>query len=315
MSEIATLPCAPVQGTNLIATELNWREAMEGLRGAYADTTIDSYSKDFRLFHAWCIERGHTPLPAAPATLALYLTELIERLAAITLIRRVSGVIRVHRVLDLPNPADAEVVRLALRRIKRFRPTRPKQALGIDRKMRQVLLNSCADDVAGKRNGALVALGFEGLCRRSEVSALDVEDLIENDEGKVGILIRRGKADQDGLGRIVTLSPNTVDIVGEWVQAADLKSGPLFRPVYRGKAVPRRLTGFSISRLLKQIARSAGLAEGVVSEISGHSLRVGAAQTLLGDGHDVLRLMKVGGWRSATTVFRYIERAEISVWT
>ena len=51
-----------------------------------------------------------------------------------------------------------------------------------------------------------------------------------------------------------------------------------------------------------------------MTAISGHSLRVGAAQTLLGDGYDLLRLMKAGGWKSATTVLSYVDRAEIDVW-
>lgn len=68
-----------------------------------------------------------------------------------------------------------------------------------------------------------------------------------------------------------------------------------------------------LERILKMIASRAGIDDGTANLISGHSLRVSAAQTLLRDGHDVLRLMKVDGRKSATTVYCYVEKAEIGV--
>ncbi len=293
----------------------DWNRALEKLRGAYADKTIAGYRSDFRLFADWCIAEGLVVLPATPSTLARYLDEMIETVTAATLTRRVAAIVRVHRLLELPNPGDSEPVRLAMRRIKRRRPCRPKQALGIDRDLRERLISACGSDPAGKRDKALIAIGFEALCRRSELAAIQVDDLVETRNASLGILIRRGKTDQSGEGRIVTLSAETARIVLDWIDAAGLVSGPLICPVYKGHPVRRHLAGFSISRLLKRIARQAGLDEDVTSRISGHSLRVGAAQTLLRDGHDVLKLMKVGGWKSATTVYRYIEKAEIDVWS
>lgn len=293
----------------------DWQTALERLRGAYADTTISGYGKDFRLFENWCAQNELCALPTEPATLERYLNETIKTLSAATLVRRVAAVVRVHRALDLGNPAATEAVRLAIRRIKRHRPNRPRQAHGIDRALRAKLLESCADDLAGKRDKALLALGFEGLCRRSEIAALDVEDLVTDRQGDLAILIRRGKTDQTGDGRVITLSPATAKTVCDWIEAAGLETGPLIRPVYRGRPIARHMVGHSIARLLKKIAGRAGLPPETSDAISRHSLRVGAAQTLLGDGHDVLKLMKMGGWKSANTVFRYIERTEISLWT
>ncbi|WP_338608838.1 site-specific integrase [Pelagibacterium nitratireducens] len=292
----------------------DWQTVLERLRGAYADTTISGYGKDFRLFAAWCAQKDLCALPADPQTLERYLNEMIQTLSAATLVRRVAAIVRVHRALDLSNPAATEAVRLAMRRIKRHRPNRPRQAHGIDRALRAKLLKSCADDLAGKRDKALLALGFEGLCRRSEIAALDVKDLVTDRQGDLAILIRRGKTDQTGDGRVITLSAATAKIVCDWIEAAGLEAGPLIRPVYRGRPIARHMVGHSISRLLKEIAERADLPPETYQAISGHSLRVGAAQTLFVDGHDVLKLMKMGGWKSANTVFRYIERTEISLW-
>jgi Site-specific recombinase XerD len=307
-------PCLVADARERDKNGYDWRGALEDLRGAYADTSINGYTRDFALFVTWCNEQGCCPLPASPQTLARYLDENIATLRATTLVRRLAAIVRVHRLLDLENPADSERVRLARRRIQRYRPNRPRQALGIDRDLRGQLLSACPDSLPGKRDKVLVALGFEGLCRRSELAALRSEDVVENRHGQLALLIRRGKADQTGEGRVVTLSEATAGLLLDWIAAAGIEDGPLIRPVYRGKALARHMAGFSISRLLKSIAKRAGIDPETVMTISGHSLRVGAAQTLLGDGHDLLRLMKAGGWKSATTVLRYVDRTEIDVW-
>jgi len=50
------------------------------------------------------------------------------------------------------------------------------------------------------RDRALLLLGFAGAFRRSELVALDVEDLAEYAEGLV-VRLRRSKTDQEGRGR------------------------------------------------------------------------------------------------------------------
>jgi integrase len=140
---------------------------------------------------------------------------------------------RIHRLLALPDPTGREDVRLALRRIKWFRPVRPRPAHGITGALRQKVLANCGDDMEGKRDRAPVALGFEGLCRRSEVSALKVTDLIEIIRGSLSVTIRRGTAEQGGEGRSVGLSGHTAEILHDWIAAARLVDRPLICSVYK----------------------------------------------------------------------------------
>jgi len=49
-------------------------------------------------------------------------------------------------------------------------------------------------------------------------------------------------------------------------------------------------------------------------EISGHSLRVGAAQDLLIKGFDTAAIMRAGGWRSLSALNGYLDLAEHNVW-
>lgn len=94
----------------------------------------------------------------------------------------------------------------------------------------------------------------------------------------------------------------TVRIVQAWLAAANITAGPLFRPIYCGIPIERHLNPFTVSRVLKKRAAAARLDPITVARISGHSLRVGAAQQLVMNGVQLLPIMRAGGWRSPQRV-------------
>ena len=62
-----------------------------------------------------------------------------------------------------------------------------------------------------------------------------------------------------------------------------------------------------INRIQKKIARKAGLDESVIEGISGHCMRVGAAQDLLNSEASMTIIMQRGRWSKTDTVIRYLE--------
>jgi integrase/recombinase XerD len=293
----------------------DWHAALERLHGAYSPHTLLSYEVDFRLFAGWCARNGHDPLPATPETIAAYLAAEMHRLKPSTLKRRLAGIRKLHRLHELADPTDHFEVDLALRRACRLKPQRPAQALGITAEIRDRLLAACSDDLIGLRDRVLVSVGFDTLCRRSELVALAAEDLEPNHFGSLSILVRRAKNDPYGTGRIAHLSAPTAAEVQCWLAAADdITRGPLIRPVYHGQPIPRFMEPFSITRVLKKLAARAGLEPAEVARVSGHSLRVGAAQQLTMNGVQLLPIMRAGGWRSFNIVARYVENVDINVW-
>ena len=66
------------------------------------------------------------------------------------------------------------------------------------------MLKHCPPTLAGKRDRALLALGFAGAFRRSELIALEVADLAETPDG-LRVTIRRSKTDQEGEGAEVAI--------------------------------------------------------------------------------------------------------------
>ena len=69
----------------------------------------------------------------------------------------------------------------------------------------------------------------------------------------------------------------------------------------------------SIRRRIKVAAKRAGLNHEVVGGLSGHSMRVGAAQDMMVAGCDTLGIMQAGGWRTHSVVARYVENASAAM--
>ena len=70
--------------------------------------------------------------------------------------------------------------------------------------------------------------------------ALEVADLAETPDG-LRVTIRRSKTDQEGQGQEVAIPRGyrlrPVEAVQTWLAAAEISSGPVFRPVLKGQRV------------------------------------------------------------------------------
>src|ERR1019366_325468 len=168
---------------------------IDRLAGAYADSTLRAYRSDFAAFDEWCLGKAQEPLPASPETVAAFIAHDAVNSSPATLRRRLAGIRKVHRLLRLENPVDDEDVAIAMRCALRTKPRRQKQALGLTRVLRDQLIAACPDTLRGKRDRALIAVGYDTLCRRSELVSLRREDLSPLENGAMSILVRRAKND------------------------------------------------------------------------------------------------------------------------
>ena len=169
--------------------ELDWMSALLRLDGAYSENTLRGYRSDFRIFEAWCLANRFSPLPASPETVAAFLDDAPPATSTSSLNRRLASIRKVHRLFKLHNPTEDEDVQIALRCAKRSRHGRPSQALGLTADLRDRLLAACPDDLAGQRDRALISIGYDTLCRRSELVAFRLEDLKRLRDG--GMLARK----------------------------------------------------------------------------------------------------------------------------
>jgi len=290
---------------------VDWRAPLSRIEGAYADSTLRAYRSDLANFEDWCNSRGLSPFPASPDTVATYVTAQATRASTAALKRRLAAIRKIHLLLRMDNPITDEDVTIAMRRALRAKQARPHQALGLTRKLRDQLIASCPNTLAGKRDRALIALGYDTLCRRSELVGLRAEDIVLTD-GAAQILIRRSKADPFGHGRLGYISAQALEPLRAWLDAAGIAQGFVFRRVRGERVGEGALHPYSVNRILKDAAVRAELPNTTVRELSGHSMRVGAAQDMISAGFGILPIMRAGGWRTMNVVARYVENADLS---
>ena len=159
------------------------------------------------------------------------------------------------------------------------------------------LAEGCGN-VRGLRDALLVRIMSDGLLRVSEAEALNVADFTFS-SGKLLVTIRRSKTDQDGRGVVFRGGPDTARLARKWFDEAQIEEGPVFRPINKaGRVGDTRLTARSVRQVVKDRAADADI-EGWVS---GHSLRVGSAQSLRERGATTADLMTAGRWRRVETM-------------
>ncbi len=156
--------------------------------------------------------------------------------------------------------------------VKAGRTTRKKTAATAD--LLEMMVATCRsvalDDI---RDKGLLMVGFaSGGRRRSELAAFLVDDLAEVPGGGFTITLRASKTDQEGKGRVLPVKGRAALALKEWIAAASITSGPLFRSVNQWGQVGASITGRGIANVVKKRAEMAGLDP---AAFGGHSLRSG----------------------------------------
>ena len=143
-------------------------------------------------------------------------------------------------------PTGSEAVKAVLRDIRRTIGSAKQGKAPATADLIGQMLALCPDTMIGKRDRALLCLGFAGAFGRSKLCALEVADLTEVPDG-LRILIRRSKGDQEGQGQEVAIPRGyklrPVEAVQTWLAAAEISAGPVFRAVTRGRTGLRRRPG------------------------------------------------------------------------
>ncbi len=197
------------------------------------------------------------------------------------------------------------VTRRTLRKLKRKHAARGRgQVEGLRREVAVAAARLAADEgtALGLRDAALLRLGSDGLLRISELVAVQVDDLGPREDGSGVLALPRSKTDQEGEGSTLYVCRETMAAVAAWLKVSGITAGSLFRRVLRnGVRGDAALSGSAVRAIIKRRARAAG----ATGRVSGHSLRVGSAQSLVAAGASTAELMQAGRWTDAATATRY----------
>ena len=292
------------------------------IRDAVPASTRRAYAHDRAQYDAWCSATGRVAVPATAQTFAEYVSHLAGLDRAPKSIERALGAIRTQHRASGFEPPDRTAALLVLREHRKARAR-----VGIQqRKATPLLLDGLRSLVetcdpatpAGIRNRALIVLGFAMMARRSELVGLDIDDLGDVDDG-MNVLIQWSKTDQDAVGHVLTVLSGSfpqscpVRLVRAWrelLASRGQESGPLFRPIDRhgrifgepkaaGASRTGRMSGYSVSIILRSAARQAGVS---TEALSAHSLRSGAATEAYRAGAGALSIARHGRWKDGSPV-------------
>ena len=281
---------------------------------AKSDATRLAYRTGWRLFEAWCDGNGICALPATPASIATYLASMADSGRKVATIERaLAAIAHEHRANGHPWTKGSPVISEVLKGIRRrVGVAQAKKAPVVDEDLR-ALVRTLGDGLAGLRDRALLTLAWFGAFRRSEVVALTVEDVIFGREGLI-VTLKKSKTDQEahGLEKGIPYAGDPavcpVRALREWLDAAQIATGPLFRAVSRGERLGDALGDKAVARIVKRAARSAGLDD---TKFAGHSLRAGFITTAARKGKSLDAIMRQSAHKSERIARGYIRHGTL----
>ena len=260
----------------------------ELLAAAWASSTRRAYQTGLRSFWAFCEGARASPLPASPGTVAAFVADMVASKHAYATIAVYVGAVRfAHYRKNLYLPTRHPLVLDALRSARRqlgVLPKNRKAAVTYD-KLAGMLEGIHVERPEGRRDAALILVGFGGGFRRSELVGIRLRDVVIGPRGMT-VFLARSKTDQEGRGQHVEVARNVRDPVLCPVARVEKWIATMWREGWLTRATsaeaflfPRSKTELALSfrpaqvaRLMKRCAKSAGLDPRTVS---GHSLRAG----------------------------------------
>ena len=280
-------------------------ETLQNLKSSKASNTLRAYKADYKDFAGFCIKNGFKPMPTEPKIITLYLTHLSKTCKYSTLKRRLASITVIHKhsghYIDSKHPMITENL-MGIKRILGSYQKAKKPILVNDLKLIVDAIDKDKNEKNRFKNKALILVGFSGGFRRSELVAIDYEDLDFVPEG-VKIFVKRSKTDQSGEGMtkgIPYFSNHNycpVSSLKKWIDTSQIKSGKIFT-----------MSDKSVALTIKKYAFLAGLDP---NKYSGHSLRSGFATSTAELGAEERSIMAMTGHKTTQMVRRYIQEANL----
>ena len=280
-------------------------QTLKNLKNSKSPNTLRAYESDFKDFSKFCVKNNFSSLPTDPKILSLYITNLSQTSKFSTLKRRIASISVIHKLkghyIDTKHPLIME----NLLGIKREKGSNQKAKKPILIKDLKLIIDSINEDKIKEnrkiRDKALILIGFAGGFRRSELVAIDYEDVEFVIEG-VKIFVKRSKTDQagEGMTKAIPSFKSTaycpVLHLQNWMQSHNRK----------GKIFP--ISDKGVALIIKKYAFLAGL-DG--NKYAGHSLRSGFATSTAESGAEERNIMAMTGHKTSQMVRRYILEANL----
>jgi site-specific recombinase XerD len=266
-------------------------QALAGFLAGYGGLTREAYQLDLRQWVQWCTEHHVTLFGARRADIESFGRALEARgRARATIARRLCTVACFYRYAE-----QESLIRVSPAvHVRRPRLDYESHALGLDRNEVGAMLVTAG--LAGARDHALLSLlALNGL-RVSEAIGADVERLGLERGHRTLTIVRKG-------GKVVTvpLAPRTARAID--LAVGERHEGPILLDGDR-----RRLDRHAAARIVRRIARRAGIAK----RVGPHTLRHAFITAALDAGVPLRDVQEAASHADPRTTMRY-DRARVSL--
>jgi site-specific recombinase XerD len=265
--------------------------ALIGFLAGYSGLTRDAYALDLRQYASWCTERRISLFGARRVDIEGFGRSLeTAGRARATVARRLCTIACFYRYAE----QEGLIAHSPAAHVRRPRLDYESHATGLDRNEVGALLVTAG--LAGAQEHALLSLlALNGL-RVSEAIGADIEQL-GLERGHRTLTVRRKG------GKVVTvpLAPRTA-------RAIDLVVGERFEGPVFVDATGKRIDRHAASRIVRRIARTAGIAK----RVGPHTLRHAFITAALDAGVPLRDVQEAASHADPRTTMRY-DRARVSL--
>ena len=279
-----------------------------------SENTKSSYAMSWRLYVDWSNTHGFdcTADKKKETLLAMYISSMANKgLKLASILLYFAGIVWSYKQKQIHIDPTNDVLKKVLAGVKRTLGSRQERKSPIVIETLRSMTRCLDDNIIGTRDKAILLLGFAGAFRRSELCALNIEDLSETKEGYL-VLVRKSKTDQEKKGMVKSIpygsSLNTCPVraIKDWLECLGRTEGPLFVRMEKGdKLTSDRLRMHWISNIIKR--NHAIIDE---STFASHSLRAGFVTTAARNEVPIHSIMTQTGHQSVDSLMIYIREAE-----
>ncbi|WOT06995.1 tyrosine-type recombinase/integrase [Shewanella youngdeokensis] len=290
------------------------------------------YKASFSIFNSYCEQHGLSPLPADPRTVIsfighqkdVYQAKNGHQLSTQTINSRLAAIRFYHIQAGATSPTEhplvIRVMRGLMRNHNRLVTDYDQQPIMYDElELLLQAIDSKPQLLAKKRDKAIIQLGFQGGFRRSELANIKINHLSFLRD-KLKVRLPYSKSNQQGQREWKVLPKSepfsAFDAVKEWITAAGIKEGHVFRSLSRDCNSIREyhveqnnsgrgfLRGDDIYQLIKKYCHKAGLDP---QYYGAHSLRSGCVTQLHENKKDLLYIMGRTGHTDPRSLNHYLK--------
>ncbi|MFI5831102.1 tyrosine-type recombinase/integrase [Streptomyces sp. NPDC051578] len=304
-------------------------ETIADLNRSIADNTDRAYKRWWKMALAWCEVEQRTPLPMTSQTVAEFIGHLMRSTSATTgqpyspnsLDQALSAIRTAHFRAGFEGQPGTRAARELIKVHRQDRAKagwRPRRAKAVTLDVLRLLLAQCdRNSLSGRRDAAILVLGYGLMGRRSELAAIQLSQLTVSEDW-VSVFIPMSKTDTNAKGEDVdvprALAPD-IDagrIVTSYVEGLaefGITSGPLLRAIHSRGAVGKGLSAAAVGEIVKKLAKAANLTD--AERTTAHGLRAGGPTDAAERGVPVPFIAEHGRWsKNSTQVLAYVRPAD-----